>query len=153
MITTKIESNGFFEGKPDEELITIYKELCGEGALPCPREQMVERILTVLSTRRPRLRGNAPRRTRGPQTENLNEKRGRPHKPFNFPPKPGNKIARPRSMRATALNILKRGGTVEEVMAATGLITKHAYNLIRQLHDDMGYGIREDEEGRISVYQ
>lgn len=71
---------------------------------------------------------------------------------FVFPLGPEIKAHRPGTARDKAVQVLSRpeGATFEEVAAATGWDKfKKCYEGIRLLHFYLGYGMRQDEAGRI----
>lgn len=65
------------------------------------------------------------------------------------------KEPRPSSKRAKVLEMLTRpqGATHEEVMKAVGWDRITAYEGIRLLSKHNGYGLREDDKGRIHAYK
>lgn len=78
--------------------------------------------------------------------------RGR--KPFNLPPAETQKQLRPGTKRKRTFDLLSRpgGATVEEVREATGWNHDQALEGIKLLNIYSGYGLREDDEGRVGVY-
>lgn len=61
------------------------------------------------------------------------------------PPREGTK-------RGIVHSLLQSGATVEEVMEATGWSSRYAREAIRLLHSMHGYGLRQDEDGRVTVW-
>lgn len=151
----RIDSTGIFEGMSDERLLLAYNEICGttHESLPVEREQAIERLLKVLAVRGPAPK-KAKKKARKKRKRKSNDppgKPGRPHVPFNIPPKPPTRLPRINTRRATILNMCRNGTTAEACMEATGKDLKTTYNDIRLL-SELGYGIREDENGNIEAY-
>lgn len=143
----KIESSGYFEGLTDARLLRAYNKVCGstDAALPAERDVIIQRILRVLALQPQKQKPPVPGK-RGA---------GRPHVRFSMLPKPDmpKRLPRPHSRRDVVLSLCRQGTTIETIMKATGATLKQAYNDVRLLHVDMGYGIREDEHGNIEVYE
>lgn len=74
---------------------------------------------------------------------------------FVFPAESEVKEAREGTARAAALALLKRegGASFAEVMEATGWNEKQAYEGIRIIHYYLGWGMKQDAEGRITVHK
>lgn len=74
---------------------------------------------------------------------------------FTFSPESSVKPPRENSKRAKVLEMLKRpnGATHEEVMKAIDWDRITAYEGIRLLNKHNGYGLREDDNGRIHAYE
>ena len=74
---------------------------------------------------------------------------------FVFPAESEIKEAREGTARAAALALLKRpeGASFQEVMDATGWNEKQAYEGIRIIHYYLGWGMKQDAEGRITVHK
>jgi hypothetical protein len=72
-------------------------------------------------------------------------------KRFDWPPRGEVKKHRVGTKRAKALALLLRpeGATLEEVQETCGWDAANAYEGIKLLHGYLGYGVREDEQGRI----
>lgn len=74
---------------------------------------------------------------------------------FTFPPESSVKPPRENCKRAKVLEMLKspNGATHEEVMKAINWDRITAYEGIRLLNKHNGYGLREDDNGRIHAYE
>lgn len=74
---------------------------------------------------------------------------------FNFPCEGKVKSPRETSKRAKVLELLSRpqGASHEEVMKAVGWDRITAYEGIRLLSKHNGYGLREDDKGRIHAFE
>jgi hypothetical protein len=74
---------------------------------------------------------------------------------FNFPAEGKVKPPRENSKRAKVLEMLERpnGATHEEVMKAVNWDRITAYEGIRLLSKHNGYGLREDDKGRIHAFE
>ena len=149
----RIESTGFFEQKPDAELLACYNEVLGtsETKLPGTRAFTVERILKVLAAKRPQKFGKPvrPKRDRKPTRPGFP---GRVHQPFDLKPRPGSRVCWRNSIRWRVLEACRKGATLEQLMEITGTRSpKRNYHYVRQLNADMGWGVRE-VDGVITVY-
>lgn len=138
-----VESSGELEGRSDKDLLKIYNEVTRtkHPRLPAPRAQIIERILLVLARRGERPEKPVPKKKKAPKKNY--------HKPFDFDPTPTPKIPRRGTNRATVLALCRKGTTIENVMKVTGQSLKMAYQDVRRVHVDLGYGLREDEKGFI----
>lgn len=144
MTEITIDSTGVFEKMTDADLLKAYNKVCGtaDPALTAPREDIIRRMLQVLALKQMDKPRKKPR-----------VKSGRKHERFNLPVKEGPKRStRPGTRRDIVLGMCRNGTSIEAVMQATGANLKQAYNDIRLLHVDLGYGVREDEHGNIEVY-
>lgn len=74
---------------------------------------------------------------------------------FVFPAESEIKTAREGTARAKALSLLQRpeGASFQEVMDITGWNEKQAYEGIRIIHYYLGWGMKQDAEGRITVHK
>lgn len=72
---------------------------------------------------------------------------------FVFPKKDEIKSCREGTKRAQVVELLSReeGATLEEIMAATGWSQKDAYEGTRLIHFYLGYGMKQDENGRVRL--
>lgn len=72
---------------------------------------------------------------------------------FVFPKKDEIKSCREGTKRAQVVELLSRpeGATLEEIMAATGWSQKDAYEGTRLVHFYLGYGMKQDENGRVRL--
>lgn len=72
---------------------------------------------------------------------------------FVFPKKDEIKTARAGSKRAQVVELLSRpeGATLAEIMEATGWSEKDAYEGTRLVHFYLGYGMKQDENGRVRL--
>lgn len=80
---------------------------------------------------------------------------GRPkdRKPFNLPPGPKIKNHRPGTKRAKVIELLQRpeGASMEEIQEATGWNPAQAFQGVSLINSYVGYGLREDDQGRIYI--
>jgi len=72
---------------------------------------------------------------------------------FVFPKKDEIKTAREGSKRAQVVALLSRpeGATLAEIMTETGWDEKNAYEGTRLVHFYLGYGMKQDENGRVRL--
>lgn len=72
---------------------------------------------------------------------------------FVFPKKDEIKSCREGTKRAQVVALLSRpeGATLEEIMAETGWSQKDAYEGTRLVHFYLGYGMKQDENGRVRL--
>lgn len=72
---------------------------------------------------------------------------------FVFPKKDEIKECRAGTKRAQVVELLSRpdGATLEEIMAETGWSQKDAYEGTRLVHFYLGYGMKQDENGRVRL--
>jgi hypothetical protein len=96
-----------------------------------------------------------PEPVAAPATEQPKVTRKKRGMRFVFPAESDIKEVRPGSARAIALACMQRegGATFEEIMEATGWNEKKAYEGIRLVHYYVGYGMKQDAEGRITVHR
>jgi len=149
----RIESTGFFEQKTDADLLACYNEVLGtmETKLPGTRAFTVERILKVLAAKRPQKfdKPVKPKRDRKPKRPGFP---GRVHAPFDYKPRPGPRVCWKNSIRWRVLQACLKGATLDQLKLITGTDSpKRNYNYVRQLHTEMGWGIKEID-GVITVY-
>lgn len=142
-----VESTGAFEAMDDAQLMAAWHEICPKQPFP-GRAVAIPRMLAVLASKTNRALNTKPKR---PKMD-----RGRPHVRFNLPAKEGPKrLPRPETRRDKTLILCTKGkgAKIEEIMGVTGADVKQAYNDVRLLHSDMGYGIVEDADGWIKVFE
>lgn len=80
----------------------------------------------------------------------LPEKNQRRQKKFNYPLRKVRRI-RPGCMRSRLADLLEVGATFEECQQFFGWDYKTCYEQIYRLHYFNGYGLREDEDGKIRL--
>lgn len=80
-------------------------------------------------------------------------KGSRVHQPFNYPVGGEIKEHREGTNRANIIALLSRknGAKIHEITKITGWTERNAYDGIRMLHVQVGYGITEDLEGNIKL--
>jgi len=76
-------------------------------------------------------------------------RRGRPRAPFNYEPKDTIKSHREGTKRAQVIGMLREGATIEEIMQATGWKYRDAYEGVKLIHHQVGYGLEEKSTGKI----
>jgi hypothetical protein len=79
----------------------------------------------------------------------------RTHKAFAFPPKAEQKTPTPGKKRAKVLEMLLRpeGATLAEIQAEiTDWDPRTAYEGVRLIHMQLGYGLRETPDGKVFAY-
>ena len=80
---------------------------------------------------------------------------GRARKPLNYPAKKGAPLMEVRdgTVRADLIKLLSRknGATFDECMKVTEMEHHVCLNNVRMLHKYVGYGMTEDEQGRIRL--
>lgn len=74
-------------------------------------------------------------------------------KRIEFPARPAGEIKDHRSgtKRATVIGLLRQGATMQQLMSATGWDYKTAYDGVKLVHSYLGYGLREDESGVVTL--
>lgn len=72
---------------------------------------------------------------------------------FNFPPRPPVRAYRQNTKRAALIALLNRpqGATFDEIMSGIGWAYKVAYENVKLLNDYVGFGLSEDDSGRIRI--
>lgn len=150
------------------ELVAAYKSITGiEVARFASREKGVARVLAALAGQgevraRKRLgKGERPAtpapapvpEPAAPSPQQPAEALAARAKRIDWSAKPTIKPHRPGTKRACVIGLLKRpeGATWEEVMQATGWDRRTAYEGVKLVHSYLGYGIREDGEGRMRI--
>jgi len=71
------------------------------------------------------------------------------HRKFELKPASTVKDHRKGTARALALTLLLKGTTLDRVMKLTGWTHRQAVEGIRLINRQLGYGIKEDESGKI----
>lgn len=148
-------TNGQLDQKTNAELVAIYNELHPEK--PVRRFEShaagIRRILVRLAERQAALPAEEqpPVRNMRPEPKEGWADKKRPlseRKAFNYPVgairehKPGTK-------RAQVLEMLLKGMTLEQVMKEIGWPYRTAFEGVKLIHKDLGYGLTEGEDGII----
>lgn len=127
------------------ELAILYKELTGKTIKRFHnKEEGIRRLRpivadTILKLERSRKSiGQTPRR--------------RKRKKWNFPPRQTIQGYRQGTKRAKLIEMLLKGATFEECQEMLGTYYKLCYCCIYQLHNHLGFGIRENDDGVIQIY-
>jgi len=139
-----VESSGELERRSDAELLKVYNAVTrtNHTELPAPRAQIIERILLVLARR-----SEKPEKLAPPKKKPKGRISRR--KPFNMPPRRVINDVPPKSILAPMLVMLRQGATVEQLVKAIGRNQYRIVADIRRIRQELGYGLREDENGVI----
>lgn len=78
---------------------------------------------------------------------------GRERKPFDLPARSQPRTFREGTRRADLIAMLFSGATFEQVQDSFGWTYRNTHNQIRLLHVYHGFGVREDDEGRIFIFE
>lgn len=124
------------------QLISLYMEFTGDYMDLSGDPDMVEVIRPMLEER---LNQPAPE----PVTTTPSGVR---RKRFDLTPKNKIKTIRPGTGRARLASVLTQGATIRQVMDRFKWNYKTAHNRILALNEALGFGVREDEDGVITIF-
>lgn len=133
------------------QLVDVYNELTGEARKQFrTKGEALKKVGDALATWQAE---NAPAKPVSPTTSTGNSDGSKRRKRMNFPVKSEIKNHREGTKRAMLIEMLSRknGADFEELMEATGWDYKTCYEGVKLLHSYVGYGLREDENGRIRL--
>lgn len=162
--TIEYKSTGKLEKMSGPELIKLHNEL--DPANPVKRfsskDAGVKRVLALLAKAgnagAPAPSASMPKREAAPRPEVTETPAAAPatgnrRKVFNLAPRVRIKPHREGTKREAAIKLLSRanGGTFEEVQEACHWDYRTTYEGIKLLHVHCGYGLREDDKGRIRL--
>jgi len=147
-----VVSVGELEKKSNAELVRIYNELHPEKPVKRFESQAagIRRIIHRLAEKQNALPAalQPPVKQLRATPRPLKEEPKAGRKPFNLPV--GEiKAHRPGTKRAKVLDMLLFGATFADVQKATGWPYRTAYEGIKLINTELGYGLVEDEAGVI----
>lgn len=125
------------------DLVLYYNEISG-----CPPIKKFSDRATAL--RRVQQAIDAAKVVEKPEEE-IAKKTADPTR-FDLPAKDVIKPHRPTGDRGTAIAMLLKGCTLEELVAATSWGVKRTPNRILAIHRDQGYGVQETDKGVITIF-
>jgi len=146
------------EGKTNAELTEIYNQ---HVAVPIKkfrdRATALERTKEALNLKTEEgseevAKTKTAKKAKKPVGEG--KKRGRPvgpRTPFDLPASDEISTHREGTKRATLIEMLKEGATIEEVMKKIDWDRRTAFEGIRLLHKSLGYGLKENTAGVIKL--
>ncbi len=148
--------NRFSDKKTGVERTTKLGKMLEERSSPVTLEAKVqaqEAKMRALTPEEPKAKpAPAPRKKVEPRSTPQGPRKVREMR-FVFPAKDEIKGHRPGTHRSTLVELLSReeGATFEECQKATGWDKKTTYEGIRLLHYYVGYGMKQDDDGRIHL--
>ena len=127
------------------QLKTLFSELSQDGTKPQKKKDQLVAQIEALQA--------AQREKAAPPAQSQDGARRR--KRFDRPASPdGTKAHRPGTKRAWVVETLSTvGATYDEVMAHCGWDVRTAYEGITLIHKLLGWGLREDQNGRIFAFR
>lgn len=124
------------------QLISLYTEFTGDYMNLTDDQDMVDVLRPLVEGR---LNPPAPE----PVTTTPS---GFRRKRFDLSPKEKIKTMRPGTGRARLASVLTQGATIRQVMDRFEWNYKTAHNRILALNEALGFGVREDEDGVITIF-
>lgn len=148
--TITYQSNGELEKKSTAELVELFNSLSPEKPVKrfSDRKTAIKRVLEQLGQKQGSPK-TSPAPKPAPVVTSTTERRVQ----FDFPKKAHQKNTRQGTKRAKVMELLSRpkGATFDEVMDTIGWDRRTTYEGIKLLHTSVGFGLREDADGRIHL--